>query len=61
MNSLQIRDNNLKKYEISASHPGYVVIFNQKYFRNQPEQTRNGSEKDVERLDHLFSQLNYTD
>jgi len=60
MNSLQIRDNNLKKYEISATHPGYVVIFNQKYFRNKPEQTRNGSEKDVERLDHLFNQLNYT-
>ena len=56
--SLNINQSN-KVYLIDPINPGIVIIFNMKLFRNDSNSTRNGSEKDVERLSNLFRDLDY--
>ena len=48
-----------KVFPIDPINPGFVIIFNMKRFRNNPNKTRDGSEKDVERLSNLLGDLNY--
>ncbi len=48
-----------KVFPIDPINPGFVIIFNMKSFRNNLNKTRDGSEKDVERLSNLFGDLNY--
>jgi len=43
----------------SLNDPNLVIIFNTRCFRNPLDKTRNGSEKDVERLSSVFRDLNY--
>ena len=43
-----------KVFPIDPINPGFVIIFNMKSFRNNLNKTRDGSEKDVERLSNLI-------
>ena len=46
-------------YPMDSQPKGHVLIINIKYFDNDPNATRNGTEEDARRLLQVFSDLNF--
>jgi hypothetical protein len=47
-----------EEYYANYANPGQMIIFNQHQFSNS-ESTRDGTEKDLERLRQTFSEIGY--
>lgn len=48
-----------EEYYVNYPNPGRLIIFNQYEFENSPEDIRDGTNKDLEKLKESFSRIGY--